>query len=402
MAAAASLLAALVAAVAVAQAGVAPPPAGPAAHADAADAPGSPLDLTSVTFGQVRDRLVLSLTTSGDWSADQLAAARGRSLCVRIFRGTLPVPRARICVIAAGAGTALRYTRLDAAGHPSLIRPIVANVARPDTRSLQATFTPAAAGLAIGRYSWQAHSRWTDPATCAGAGGCADLVPDAGNVVDRIAPPAVPAGCVAGGPAQLRFGSRRAREVALTFDDGPSSYTPAIVTALEHAHVPATFFEVGTSVPGHGALLRRMLRDGFMIGNHTLTHANVADGGAFAERQLAATQAIIKRTSGFEPCLFRPPGGSTSAALEAVAGSFGMVSILWDVDPADWRTPGTAAIVASVLSHARPGSIILLHDGGGPRGQTVAAVPTIIRALQARRLKLVTVAQLLHLQLRSA
>ncbi|HEV2059221.1 MAG TPA: polysaccharide deacetylase family protein [Solirubrobacteraceae bacterium] len=168
---------------------------------------------------------------------------------------------------------------------------------------------------------------------------------------------------------------------------------------LEREHVPATFFVIGSRARGNRALLKRMLRGGSTIANHTLTHANVAGAGAFAAQQIAATQSIIHHESGFKPCLFRPPYGASRPALSDVVRSFGALSILWDVDSNDRQRPGTATIVADVLRQTRPGSIILMHDGGRDRSQTVAALPTIIRELRRRGLRFVTVEQLLGLRL---
>lgn len=391
----------LVAAALASAAGAAHAPA-PQPVADAVDVPGSPLDVTRVTFGQQADHMVLDVRTVAAWTPGLLSAAAGRSVCVKLFRRRVPTPSAHICVVEAHGAVRLRFARLHADASAYAVHLIKATISRRDRRSLQASFAPAAAGLPVGRYAWQAETAWTDAAACATPGRCNDRTPDNGVVSARIArrPAATPKGCVPHGPTERRSGARGPRTVALTFDDGPSAFTPKILRELEHEHVPATFFLVGNQVPGHGALLHRMLRDGFMLGDHTLTHANVAGGGSLATHQIAATQKIIRRASGFEPCLFRPPYGATSGALSSVVHSLGALSILWDVDPQDWRTPGTGAIVSTVMSQARSGSIILLHDGGGPRGQTVAALPTIIRGLRRRGLRFVTVTQLLHLRLR--
>lgn len=375
--------------------------AGPQPIRDAVDVPGSPLDLTAVTFGQRGAHVVLDLTTAGTWSAEQLSAQTGRSVCVKIFERRLANPDRRICAVSVHGANRLLSIPLHQDGSPSGARMLQATVSRPDARSLNATFTPAAAGLRVGHYSWQAETTWADAAACLGPGACVDRAPNAGAVPARIAPVFVqPKGCVARGPTQRRSGPPAHRRVALTFDDGPSGFTPRVLRILERDHVPATFFMVGNQVAGHGALLRRILRDGSIIGNHTLAHANVAGGGAGAVHQIAATQAIIRRASGFRPCLFRPPYGATSGALSGVARSQGALSILWNVDPQDWRTPGSGAIVSTVLRQVRAGSIILLHDGGGPRGQTIAALPRIIHALRRRGFRLVTVTKLLHLRLR--
>ena len=98
---------------------------------------------------------------------------------------------------------------------------------------------------------------------------------------------------------------------------------------------------------------------------------------------------------GFQPCLFRPPFGSFNAGTVANARRAGMSTIIWDVDPRDWSTPGTAAIYSRVVSGTHTGSIVLMHDGGGPRGETVAALPRIIRTFKSRGYRMVTVSQLL-------
>jgi peptidoglycan/xylan/chitin deacetylase (PgdA/CDA1 family) len=201
---------------------------------------------------------------------------------------------------------------------------------------------------------------------------------------------------VASGPVERRAASIRSRKVALTFDDGPAAITAGFLDLLRRHHARATFFVLGQQVAGHQALLRRMLREGSSIGNHSFNHANLGGGGASG--QIASTNAAIHRATGFTPCLFRPPYGSTGPALRGEVAAADMRSILWDVDPLDWRQPGAAAIASSVLGHVRPGSIVLSHDGGGPRAGTLAAYATIIPALQRRGYTLVTVEELLGMK----
>jgi peptidoglycan/xylan/chitin deacetylase (PgdA/CDA1 family) len=123
---------------------------------------------------------------------------------------------------------------------------------------------------------------------------------------------------------------------------------------------------------------------------------DVSRGGTQAAVELERTSAAIAgATGGYRPCLFRPPYGSTSPALEALARRLGMQTVLWTVDPRDWSRPGTATIVARVLAAVRPHAIVLLHDGGGPRQQTVAAVPAIVTSLRARGYRFVTLPTLL-------
>jgi peptidoglycan/xylan/chitin deacetylase (PgdA/CDA1 family) len=187
--------------------------------------------------------------------------------------------------------------------------------------------------------------------------------------------------------------------VALTFDDGPWYDTPQFLDVLERYHVVGTFFEIGEQISTYGqggAIERRMLADGDMVGDHTWSHPNVSGGGAFAAGQISSTATAIKRaTRGFQPCLFRAPYGAISSGLVSLARSMGFTTIQWDVDPTDWARPGTGAIYSRVVGGARPGSIILQHDGGGNRSETLAALPQEIQTLKARGYKFVTVTQLL-------
>ena len=111
--------------------------------------------------------------------------------------------------------------------------------------------------------------------------------------------------------------------------------------------------------------------------------------------QLRGTREVIRRESGYSPCVFRPPYGDYNGSVVSIARSLGLATILWDVDPSDYTLPGVSAIEQRVLAQVTRGSIILSHDGGGPRGQTLAAYPSIIRALRARGYRFVTVPQLL-------
>jgi peptidoglycan/xylan/chitin deacetylase (PgdA/CDA1 family) len=174
------------------------------------------------------------------------------------------------------------------------------------------------------------------------------------------------------------------------------------VRLLEREGVPATFFLLGRQIHGHEALLRRMLRDGFALGDHTMTHANVSGGGAGTEREVHEPLGIIQRATGYRPCLFRAPYGAVSGRLIARARALGMATIEWNVDPRDWSRPGTGAITRTVLAQTRPGSIIIMHDGGGPRSQTLAALPQVIHALRARGYAFATVPRLLGFAERTA
>jgi peptidoglycan-N-acetylglucosamine deacetylase len=221
--------------------------------------------------------------------------------------------------------------------------------------------------------------------------------PHAGSRKPPIASPVRyrPIGCVRRGPAVVyRHGPRR-KEVALSFDDGPYQLTPRFVRMLKANHAVATFFMIGEQVTArYRATLHEELRNGDALGDHTYTHPDLVLAGG-VRSQLQRTIRAIRGLSGYIPCVFRPPYGDYDSSVVRTAASLGLASILWEVDPSDYTLPGVSAIEQRVLSQLRPGAIVLSHDGGGPRGQTLAAYPHIIRALRARGYRFVTVPTLL-------
>jgi peptidoglycan/xylan/chitin deacetylase (PgdA/CDA1 family) len=191
--------------------------------------------------------------------------------------------------------------------------------------------------------------------------------------------------------------------VALGFDDGPSPYTERVLRTLRANHAHATFFEIGRLVPGHHAVMQRILREGNTIGNHSLTHANLARGGAFARFQLRKTNFLIHHETGFRPCLFRPPYGAVSAKLVREARAAGMVTVNWDVDPHDYAASERPRYIAGAVSkHVRNGSIVVLHDGGGDRSRTVRALALLIHRLHRHRYRVVSIDRLLGMKRRYA
>jgi peptidoglycan/xylan/chitin deacetylase (PgdA/CDA1 family) len=138
-----------------------------------------------------------------------------------------------------------------------------------------------------------------------------------------------------------------------------------------------------------------MMAEGHELGNHSWNHANLGSGGAAATQQIVSTNRAIQRASGFRPCVMRPPYGATSKDLVRRIRAEKMTSILWNVDPLDWRLPGTGTIVNVIRNQTRGGSVILEHDGGGNRSQTLAAIPQYVRTLKSRGYKFVTVSELL-------
>lgn len=201
-------------------------------------------------------------------------------------------------------------------------------------------------------------------------------------------------GCRSYGTAAHREGPHR-KEVAIGFDDGPWTDTPAFVTMLERNDARATFFMIGRQVTGEfRPVLLRELRAGDVLGDHTYSHPDLTRT-ADVRGQLQQTIGVIRAVSGYTPCVFRPPYGDYNASVLRIARSLGLSTVLWNVDPADYTQPGAAAIEQRVLAQVRPGSIIISHDGGGPRGQTLAAYPGIIRKLRARGYRIVTVLEML-------
>ncbi len=378
----------------------------PVVHEDAADVP-SPIDLAAASFGQTGARFELRIRTRGPLPATQLGTARGRSLCLTIEQRR-PTRVQRVCLVRGRDGKpALVESRLRADGVYVGAHAVAARVRHTGPDAILATFTPPAVRLTRGRVVWRVTSEWLDEAACpappVGATSvCHDVLPDRGGVAVRVHLGYV-VGCSPAGAALRPNGPRSSRRVALTFDDGPGPQTPAVLRILRHAHVRATFFDLGVQARRYPSLVRRTLAEGHVIGNHTWDHKPMTSlSPGAADLELTRTSATIAAASGSTPCLFRPPGGAIDAAVVRLARQRELLSIVWDVDPRDWALPGTAAIVRDVLRHTRPGSIILLHDAGGPRSQTLAALPQIIAGLRARHLTFVTVPELLGLSPRVA
>jgi peptidoglycan-N-acetylglucosamine deacetylase len=194
----------------------------------------------------------------------------------------------------------------------------------------------------------------------------------------------------------VRIAGSQHREIALTFDDGPGPYTPQILSILERHDVPATFFEVGVLERYFYGSTAAIVADGDAIGDHTEGHAAMSRLSlAGQSRQLLADAAAVERRGARFPRLFRPPYGMWNRTTLALLHRYRMLMVLWTVDTGDYRRPGVTAIVRAALAGARPGAIILLHDAGGDRAQTVKALPRVIAGLRRRGYRLVTVPRLL-------
>jgi len=173
--------------------------------------------------------------------------------------------------------------------------------------------------------------------------------------------------------------------IALTIDDGPSPiYTPQILRLLEKYRVTATFSMIGIEVDAYRGVAREVAAAGHIIANHTWTHPDLAvlSSIAVADQMNRATAAIHEVT-GRVPTLFRAPYGAWSPAVLQHCDQAGMTPLDWSVDPRDWSRPGVASIVSNILDNTRTGSIILEHDGGGDRSETVAALKIVLPRLLA-------------------
>jgi peptidoglycan/xylan/chitin deacetylase (PgdA/CDA1 family) len=179
--------------------------------------------------------------------------------------------------------------------------------------------------------------------------------------------------------------------VALTFDDGPSQYTPRVVAALEQTHTPATFFCIGQQAEADRTEIVRLKAAGFEVENHTWNHA-LLTRLTFDQvvQEIRLTEEVVGPTR-----YLRPPGGYYNPIVREAVASQGMMLIRWNVDTRDWQHQDIPWILSRVETEVRPGSIILMHDGGGDRSQTASAVPLMIAWLRSQGYGFVTVNQLL-------
>src|SRR5881275_2727676 len=185
--------------------------------------------------------------------------------------------------------------------------------------------------------------------------------------------------------------------IAMTFDDGPhGTNTPKLLEMAAKRHIKLTFFVLGECVEQNPTVLQREVAEGHEIGNHSWSHPNLAKlSDADVRSQLQRTEDIIVKTAGIKPKLMRPPYGElTKRQRILVNHEFGYKVILWDVDPLDWKRPGSNVVAQRIITGARPGSIILSHDIHPP---TIAAMPQVFDALLAKGFKFVTVSELLSL-----
>ncbi len=208
-------------------------------------------------------------------------------------------------------------------------------------------------------------------------------------------------------PAVFHEGAGDPRLVTLTFDDGPDpEWTPKILDILKAYNVKAAFFIVGKQAEDNPEIIKRIVAEGHELGNHTYTHANL---GEITPNQITielnATQRLLESITGRSTTLFRPPYNADSrptnvkelTPLKWVQDELGYLIVLENIDPEDWSRPGADEILLRIKDQRTEGNIVLLHDAGGDRRQTVAALPKIIEYLRERGDEIVTLSELLHI-----
>jgi len=206
-------------------------------------------------------------------------------------------------------------------------------------------------------------------------------------------------------PILYHQGAGGEHEVAITFDDGPDpKWTPKILDVLKERGIKATFFLIGQNCEDYPGLVARIVREGHEVGNHTYSHRNLAIMSEWQmELELTATERLIESITGRSTTLFRPPYNADSnptdlaelAPLRLAQEQLGYTLVLEKIDPQDWSRPGTEEIIQRVKDLRDEGNIILLHDAGGDRSETLEALPKIIDYLQARGDRIVSLAELL-------
>jgi peptidoglycan-N-acetylglucosamine deacetylase len=346
--------------------------------------------LVRAGLSQAGRELVFTLRTGSPVPLAQLEPqpdsrrAASRYLCLGLSRPGSAGER-RLCLGGPKPRSRIGLELVNGKGKPIGKETVRATVKRPSATKLVVALVPEEAGLTPRHYDWQV----LESRGCAVRRRCAETLPAKGALAFRLRPVRA-VGCTGGSGGLDTNGPRDRKDVALTFDDGPSEYTPGFLQVLREKGVHGTFFEIGQEMPGREETMRQILAEGNEIGDHTMNHVEYP-----GYRQISGAATRIEEYTHFKPCLFRPPGGALDASVLSTAAELGLRTITWDVDPMDWSTPGTSAIYNTIVDTTQPGSIILMHDGGGPRDETLAALPQIIDTLRARGYGFETVSELL-------
>lgn len=200
--------------------------------------------------------------------------------------------------------------------------------------------------------------------------------------------------------ARLSYNSIKTDQkvVAMTFDDGPHpSNTPRLLKILRDRNIKATFYLVGKNAKAYPGIVRQMVAEGHEIGNHTWTHGSLTSmSDEQIRRELRQTSDAIFEASGYRPQTIRPPYGAINQRIkELMFAEFGYPTIMWSVDPQDWRKPGVSVVTSRIVTAAHPGAILLAHDIHAP---TIDAMPATFDQLLAKGYRFVTVSQLMNIE----
>lgn len=190
--------------------------------------------------------------------------------------------------------------------------------------------------------------------------------------------------------------------LAMTFDDGPHPVnTPKLLDILKQRNIKGTFFLVGKNIKEYPNIVRRIIEEGHEIGNHTWTHASLTSrSDAQIRSELKMSEDALLSVANYRAHLMRPPYGAVNAHIKELANAeFGYTTILWSVDPQDWRRPGVSVVTSRLVNGAHKGAILLTHDIHAP---TITAMPGTLDQLLAKGYQFVTVSQLLNIGKESA
>ncbi|MFN6566752.1 polysaccharide deacetylase [Nostoc minutum NIES-26] len=193
--------------------------------------------------------------------------------------------------------------------------------------------------------------------------------------------------------------SQGQKVIALTFDDGPwPQSTAQVLDILKENNIKSTFFVVGQNVKNYPDLLKRVIAEGHAIGNHTWHHWYHYMNQQAAAYEIDHTTDLIYKTTGVKTNLFRPPGGIMHNGVAAYARNSKYAIIMWSSDSVDYSLPAVPKLINNVFRLAKPGGIVLMHDGGGNRTKTVQALPEIIAGFRKQGYSFVTIPELLEMQ----
>ncbi|MEH2296128.1 polysaccharide deacetylase family protein [Nostoc sp.] len=187
--------------------------------------------------------------------------------------------------------------------------------------------------------------------------------------------------------------------IALTFDDGPwPESTAQVLDILKQNQIKGTFFLIGQNVKNYPGLVKREIAEGHVIGNHTWHHWYQFLNPQAAAYEIDHTADLIYQVTGIKTNLFRPPGGIMHNGVAAYARNSKYAIILWSTDSVDYSRPAVPKLIKNVFRNAKPGGIVLMHDGGGNRSKTVQALPEIIANFRKQGYSFVTIPELLEMQ----